>query len=123
MRTIAIVEDAEDNRDLIYFMLRDEFNVTRYGDGEEALRGIAATKPDLVLLDIWLPGLDGIEVLNRLRGDPATARIPVVALTADAMSGGRDKYLAAGFDAYASKPIIDIKEFIAMLSRILNDGA
>jgi two-component system, cell cycle response regulator DivK len=121
MRTIAIVEDAEDNRDLIYFMLRDEFNVTRYSDGEEALRGIGAITPDLILLDIWLPGLDGVEVLKRLRADPATARIPVVALTADAMSGGRDKYLADGFDAYASKPIIDIKEFSAMLYRLLGD--
>ena len=119
MHKVAVIEDAEDNRDLLYYLLRDEFAVTRFGDGEDALRHFTQDAPDLIVLDIWLPGMDGIEVLKHVREDARLANVPVVALTANAMSGDREKYLAAGFDHYAAKPIVNIEEFIGDLRRLL----
>src|SRR6185436_11376933 len=95
------------------------FNVTRHGNGEEALRQFAEEPPDLILLDIRLPGIDGIEVLNRVRQDSRMAKTPVLALTANAMLGDREKYLAAGFDEYASKPIVDLNQLFSTIRRLL----
>ena len=111
MHKIAIIEDAEDSRDVLYYMLRDEFKILRYSNGEEALRHLSQDAPDLIIMDIWLPGMDGLEVLTRVREDVRLGIVPVLALTANAMSGDREKYLAAGFDEYASKPIVNIDEF------------
>src|SRR5262245_44722604 len=122
MLKIAIIEDAEDNRDLLYYLLRDEFHVSRHGSGEEALHHFTRDVPDLIVLDIWLPGMSGIDVLKERRQDPGLNRIPILALTAHAMSGDREKYLAEGFDAYASKPIIDIDAFVETLKRLLAIG-
>jgi two-component system cell cycle response regulator DivK len=119
MRKIAVIEDAKDNRDLLYFLLRDEFKVMRYSSGEEALGDFEQDAPDLIVLDIWLPGMDGIEVLKQLRQDTRLCGIPVLALTANAMIGDREKYLAAGFDEYVPKPIINIDEFVDTIRRIL----
>jgi two-component system, cell cycle response regulator DivK len=119
MYRIAIIEDAEDNRDLLYYLLRDEFKVTRHSSGEEALRHFAHEAPDLIVLDIWLPGMDGIEVLRQVRQHPHLEKIPVLALTANAMSGDREKYLSEGFDEYAPKPIVDVDQFIGTLRRLL----
>jgi len=120
MRKIAIVEDAKDNRDLLYYLLRDEFKVTRYSNGEEALRDFAQNRPDLIILDIWLPGIDGTEVLKRCKNDGNLCNVPILALTAHAMMGDREKFLGAGFDAYAAKPIVDIDQFIHLLRQLLN---
>jgi CheY-like chemotaxis protein len=119
MRNIAIIEDAEDNRDLLYFLLRDDFNISRYGNGEDALHHFIQNPPDLIIMDIRLPGMDGIEVLQRIRQDPRLRKTSVLALTANAMSGDREKYLAAGFDDYASKPIVDIAELVGIIRRLL----
>jgi len=121
MRKVAVIEDAEDNRDLLYFVLRDEFEVLQYSNGEEALRGLPQNPPHVIVLDIGLPGMDGIEVLQRLRSDRRVSKVPVLALTAHAMTGDREKYLNAGFDAYVAKPITDIKEFTAMLHSLVTD--
>jgi CheY-like chemotaxis protein len=75
--------------------------------------------PDLVLMDIQLPGINGIEALRQLRADPATAAIPVMAVTASAMTQDRQKILAAGFDAYQSKPI-SIRPFLELVRRVLD---
>jgi CheY-like chemotaxis protein len=120
MRTIAIIEDTDDNRDLLYYLLRDEFRVSRYKSGEEALRAFNHGAPDLIVMDIKLPGLDGIEVLNHMKQDSELCGIPTMAFTANAMSGDREKYLAAGFTAYASKPIVDIDDFIATIRGLLS---
>jgi len=120
MYKIAIIEDVEDSRDLLYYLLRDEFNVHCYSKGEDALRHFVDEPPDLVILDILLPGIDGTEVLTRLRGHHKLAGVPVLALTANAMSGDREKYLASGFNGYVSKPIVDIDEFLDTLRRLLN---
>lgn len=120
MRKIVIIEDVEDNRELLYYLLRDEFHVTRFGSGEEALRHFAVETPDLIILDIRLPGMDGIEVLNRVRQHEHLRQLPVLALTAHAMSGDREKYLCAGFDEYASKPIVDLADFVGIVRRLVN---
>ena len=119
MRKIAIVEDAKDNRDFLYYLLREEYQVLRYGSGEEALRDFARQVPDLIVLDIWLPDMDGVEVLKRLRQEDALRKIPAIALTANAMVGDREKYLAAGFNAYVSKPIMDIDGFLSIIRSLL----
>lgn len=107
MSKIALVEDNPDNRLLVQAILEDEYEIQEYEDGQEALEGMAADRPDLVLLDISLPGMDGTEVLTRMRADKVLAPIPVVALTAHAMAGDRQRFLDAGFDAYLTKPIVD----------------
>jgi CheY-like chemotaxis protein len=107
MIRLAVVEDNPDNRLLVRAMLGDAYDITEYASGPEALVGLRSTPADLVLLDISLPGMDGIEVLRRLRADPATAQLPVLALTAHAMAGDRERFLALGFDDYLTKPIVD----------------
>jgi two-component system, cell cycle response regulator DivK len=120
MHKIAVIEDAEDNRDLLYYMLRDAFEVSRFSNGEEALAHFSQDQPDLIVLDIWLPGMDGVQVLQHVRRIPKLRGTPVIALTAHAMSGDREKYLAAGFDEYIAKPIVDIPEFVRTIFRVLS---
>jgi len=107
MKKIAVVEDNPDNRLLVQAILEDLYDVVEYETGPEALEGMENDPPDLVLLDISLPGMDGAEVLRRLRDSPRLKTLPVVALTAHAMAGDREKYLKAGFDDYVTKPILD----------------
>lgn len=104
---IAVVEDNPDNRLLLRVLLDEQYEILECVDGFEALRQIPSAAPDLILLDVSLPGMDGLEVLRRLRADPTVGRVPVVALTAHAMSGDRERFLAAGFNDYVSKPIVD----------------
>ena len=105
--TIGVVEDNPDNRLLLQAILADEFDIVEYETGQEALDGLAHSVPSLLLLDISLPGLDGVAVLARIRAQPALAGMPVIALTAHAMAGDRARYLEAGFNDYVSKPIVD----------------
>jgi len=107
MNTIAVVEDNPDNRLLVQVMLESLYTITEYESGSEALVGLRRQPPDLVLLDISLPGMDGTEVLRQIRLDPALRGLPVIALTANAMTGDREKYIAGGFDDYVAKPIVD----------------
>jgi CheY-like chemotaxis protein len=118
MRKIAIVDDAADNREFLYYLLRDEYRVAVYETGEEMLSGIRIDPPDLIIMDIWLDGMDGSEVVRRIREDPSLQKIIVIALTANAMTGDREKYLKAGFDEYVSKPILDIHNFLAAIRRL-----
>jgi CheY-like chemotaxis protein len=119
MKKIAVVEDNPDNRLLVQVMLESEYQVVEYETGIAALEGLPRDKPDLVLLDVSLPEMDGTEVLRRLRVDPALSRLPVIALTAHAMAGDREKYLAAGFDDYVSKPIVDEQVLLEAIRRHL----
>ena len=107
MNTVAVVEDNADNRLLLQAILDGLYEVVEYENGVDALAGLAAHLPDLVLLDISLPGMDGNEILARIRADEHLRRLPVIALTAHAMAGDREKYLAAGFNDYITKPIVD----------------
>ena len=107
MNRIAVVEDNPDNRLLLQAMLQHLYQLDEYETGTDALAGMSTSPPDLVLLDISLPGMDGLEVLRRLRDQDATRRLPIIALTAHAMAGDRERFLGAGFDGYLTKPIVD----------------
>ena len=119
MTTIAVVEDNADNRLLLQAILEGLYDVVEYENGADALAGLSASLPDLVLLDISLPGMDGNEILSRIRKNDALKRLPVIALTAHAMSGDREKYLAAGFNDYITKPIVDETILLTAIERWL----
>jgi len=119
MYKIAIVDDAKDNREFLQYLLSQEYDVRSYENGDEALRHFAEIIPDLVILDIWLHGMGGVEVLKQVRRSETLRNVPVIALTADAMTGDREKYLAAGFDGYVSKPIVDLDLFRADIRKFL----
>jgi two-component system, cell cycle response regulator DivK len=119
MTTIAVVEDNADNRLLLQALLSDRYALVEFDNGVDALAGMAASLPDLVLLDISLPGMDGNEILGRIRGDDRLRSLPVIALTAHAMAGDREKYLAAGFNDYITKPIVDETLLIGAIERWL----
>lgn len=107
MKSIAVVEDNADNRLLMRVLLEDKYRVVEYDDGQAALDGLGRELPDLVLLDISLPTLDGLEVLTRIRKDERLRQLPVIAITAHATGSDRARFIAAGFDGYVSKPIVD----------------
>ena len=116
---ILIVEDNDKNMKLA----RDILQVKGYRtiEAESAEAGLplaAAQKPDLVLMDIQLPGMNGIEALKKLRASPETSRIPVLAFTASVMPQDRKEIMSAGFDGFVSKPI-NLKEFIASIATTL----
>lgn len=104
--TILVIEDNLLNLELVRdVLIAAGFVVIEARAAEEGLEAAQRLRPDLVLLDIRLPGMDGYQVLDRLKKNPATASIPVVALTAQAMIGDREEALAAGFAGYIAKPI------------------
>ena len=106
MPRILIVEDDELNRDSLRRLLRRRgYEILLAVDGEEALTVAAAERPDVILMDMRLPGIDGWEATRRLKADPATRSLPIVALTAHAMASDRDRALAAGCDDYDTKPV------------------
>lgn len=119
MRTILLVEDVEDNRGLIRQLAQIMgVRLIEAGDGEEGVRLAKEARPDLVLMDLSLPILDGWEATRRLKADPATSGIPVIALTAHAMAGDERQAREAGCDGYVSKPI-SLVPFKQMLERCL----
>ena len=120
MTRIALVEDNADNRLLVNAILEDQYEIDEYESGLEALAGLEADPPELVLLDISLPSMDGTEVLRRMRADERLRSLPVIALTAHAMAGDREKYLGMGFDAYVTKPIVDETVLLGEIARLLN---
>lgn len=120
---VAVVEDNPDNRMLVQALLEDRYDLSEYETGVEAVEGLPENVPDLVLLDISLPEMDGTEVLQWLRTQDALKDIPVIALTAHAMAGDREKYLSIGFDEYVTKPIIDEDVLIDAIERCLNQAS
>jgi len=106
MKRILVVEDNDQNLYLVTFILeRNGYEVESARDGSEGIARAASSRPDLILLDIQLPGMDGYEVARRLRAIPGLGGIPVVAVTSYAMAGDREKALAAGCSGYIEKPI------------------
>ncbi|HEY2382695.1 MAG TPA: response regulator [Terriglobia bacterium] len=102
---LAIVDDNADNRLILRTYLEDRYEIAEFADGKEAIQGVKQMKPDVVLLDISLPDMDGVEVLRVIRDDASLRDLRVIALTAHAMIGDRERFLQFGFDAYASKPL------------------
>jgi two-component system, cell cycle response regulator DivK len=104
--TVLVVEDNPLNLKLVRDVLGHAgYRVLEAADAEAGIALARSQRPDLVLMDVQLPGIDGVEALGRLRADAATAGIPVAALTAFAMRDDRERLLAAGFDGYLSKPV------------------
>ena len=119
MSLILLVEDVEDNRALARFLLEaDGHQVVEAKTGSESLVLAKAHPPALVLMDLSLPEMDGWEAARRLQADPATAGVPIVAVTAHAMAGMRERVLAAGFVGYVAKPI-DVGRFAAEIRAFL----
>jgi two-component system, cell cycle response regulator DivK len=122
MSTILIVEDNEKNMKLARDVLQAKgYETLEAVSGEDGLRLAKQQLPDLVLMDIQLPGINGVEAFKALRGDPQTAHIPVVALTASVTPTDRSAINAAGFDAFVSKPI-NLREFLGTVKRLVERG-
>jgi len=118
--SVLVVEDNEKNMKLVRDILRATGYVALEATtGEEAIELAAAHRPALVLMDVQLPGMSGVEALARLRGDERTSGIPVLAVTAQAMRGDRERFLDAGFDGYLSKPL-DVLELMATVQEHCN---
>jgi CheY-like chemotaxis protein len=122
MSVIAIVEDNVDNQILTRAILEDHYDVIIYASGSAALQGLQKTSPDLILLDISLPEMDGTEVLKQIRSHSSWRSIPVLALTAYAMDGDREKFLKLGFDGYVAKPIADEMQLLEPIRHLLRFG-
>jgi two-component system cell cycle response regulator DivK len=119
---ILVIEDNEKNMKLV----RDVLQASGYRTLEATTGGVGVDlasehRPDLVLMDIQLPDIDGVEALRRLRAREGTTAVPVLALTAQAMEGDRERFLDAGFDAYLSKPV-DVGELVATVRRLCDGG-
>jgi two-component system, cell cycle response regulator DivK len=114
---ILVVEDNEKNMKLFRdVLLAAGYRTLEATTGGEAVALALDHSPDLVLMDIQLPDIDGVEALGRLRADGRTASVPVLALTAQAMEGDRERFLAAGFDGYISKPV-NVADFVSTVKR------
>lgn len=116
MKRVLVVEDNEMNMQLVEFLLEEGgYQIVKAASGEEALALARRGAPvDLILMDIHLPGVDGLSVVQELKRDERTRNVPILALTAHAMRGDKDRFLQAGCDGYISKPI-DVKTFLASI--------
>jgi CheY-like chemotaxis protein len=119
-KRVLVVEDNIDNMDLIEVFLEDVYSLIFANDGKIGLEKTIEEKPDLVLLDISLPIMDGTEVIKKIREDETISNIPVIALTAHAMMGDRESFLKQGFTDYLSKPIEDEDILIDLIESHLN---
>ena len=116
---ILVVEDNQDNRELVVKVLKiNGYKVIEAVDGEEALEKTKTENPDLILMDLFIPKIDGYEVTRRLKSDKDLKHIPVIALTAHAMKGDMEVALAAGCDGYMPKPI-DVRELPKQIKHFL----
>lgn len=115
---LALIEDSPEIRFFLAAVLGEDYEIAEFESGEEALAGIPGAAPAALLLDITLPGIDGVETLRRLRAEAGLARVPAIALTGCSSAGDEERFRAAGFEGYFEKPIIDdapLKDLIARL--------
>ncbi len=118
-KEILVVEDNPQNLELVEFLLEDAgFRVRKAVDAVELRRELTGGRPDLILMDIQLPGVDGVALTSEIRAQPKVEGLPIIALTAHAMRGDRERFLEAGFDGYISKPI-DVSSFVAEVEEYL----
>jgi two-component system cell cycle response regulator DivK len=120
MTRVLYIEDNDDNVYMLKMRLEllDGFEVLTAGDGEQGCDMAAAERPDLVLMDLEMPGIDGWEATRRLKSNPQTRDIPVIALSAHALAGSREKALAAGCDEFDTKPV-EFDRLLATMRRVL----
>ena len=123
MVKLLLVEDNEINLDMITRRLKKRFEIVIARTGAEAIAKAKTESPQIILMDIGLPDFDGLEATRRLRADPATAGIPVIALTAQAMTGDREKTLEAGCDDYEAKPIEDLPRLLGKIEALVKRKA
>jgi two-component system, cell cycle response regulator DivK len=123
-KKILVVEDNLDNRRILVYRLKriGDFDIVEASNGEEALAQIEKETPDLIFMDLKMPVMDGWEATRRIRLSDHGRRIPIIALTAQAMAGDEQKALAAGCDDYVAKPIVDPNVVRQKLERLLNSG-
>jgi two-component system, cell cycle response regulator DivK len=122
MSTILIVEDNEKNMKLVRDIVRHKGHATLEAlTGEDGVRLAIEQRPDLILMDIQLPGIDGIEALRRIRAQPALDAVPVIAVSASVMPDDQRHIVGSGFDAFVPKPI-SLKPFVAVVERFLKEG-
>ncbi len=123
MVKILLVEDNEMNRDMLSRRLRrNGYEVVIAIDGQQGVEMAAAESPDLILMDMSLPVIDGWEAARRVRENEATRKIPVIALTAHAMAGDREKAIEAGCDDYDTKPV-EITRLLGKIAALIESGA
>ena len=123
MKRILLVEDNELNRDMLSRrLIRQGFEVVAAQDGAAGVAKASSERPELILMDMSLPVLDGWEATRQLKADPATSHIPVIALTAHAMSDDREKALAAGCDDFDTKPI-ELPRLLSKIQALLGPSA
>jgi CheY-like chemotaxis protein len=117
---ILYVEDNDDNVYMLKMRLEllDEFEVLTAEDGEKGCEMAASERPELILMDLEMPGIDGWEATRRLKGNPQTRNIPIIALSAHALAGSREKALAAGCDEFDTKPV-EFDRLVATMRRVL----
>jgi len=119
VKTVLVVEDDQDNREMLIKLLKHNgYRAIEAVDGEEAVERTKAENPDLILLDLYIPKMDGYEVTRILKGDEDLRGIPIIAITAHAMKGKREEALAAGFDGYITKPI-NVRELPQQIEHFL----
>lgn len=116
MQTVLVIDDTQDSFDLVADALEGAFALVHGGTGPEGLALARAHQPNLILLDMSLPGMDGWAVVRHLKADANLAHVPVIAMTAHAMNGDRERCIAAGCDDYVSKPI-DVRSLAALVTR------
>ncbi len=122
MPRVLIVEDDEPNRDSLLRLLRRRgYDILLAVDGTEGVSAAGTEAPDLILMDMSLPGIDGWEATRRLKDAPATRAIPIIALTAHAMASDRDRALAAGCDDYDTKPI-DLDRLLTKIGALVSEA-
>lgn len=122
MAKILIIEDTENNRILLTRRLRPRgYDILTAEDAEKGLPLVEGERPDLVLMDVGLPGMNGWDATRQLKSNPATRHVPVIALTAHAMDGDREKAMAAGCDEYEIKPI-DFNRLFEKIDRLLRQA-
>ena len=116
---LLLVDDDQDNLEILTVILRETYHVLSYACAEEALTALQAIKPDLLLLDIGMAPVDGLQCLKAIRAMPGYGSIPAIALTAYARDAERKAFLASGFQAVVTKPILDHQELFAEITRSL----
>lgn len=123
-KRVLVAEDNIDNRRILVYRLKrfGDYEIVEANNGEEVLRLVAENPPDLIFMDLKMPVLDGWEATRRLRESEVGKRIPIIALTAQAMAGDEQKALAAGCDDYIAKPITDAEVVRQKLERLLLHG-
>ena len=120
LKKILIVDDTDWNRDLLVQLLEDEYTVLQAVDGEQGVKAAEQDKPDLILMDLGMPVMDGWEATKKIKANDDLKHIPIIAVTASAMSGDEERVMASGCDAYVSKPF-PMMDLVGLIRQMLGD--